>query len=93
MKMQYELGEFNTSNPDVAVEISLYATLLSLLVSRDLVDLVIEQADDEIVFPPGRWAATVRSHARLILHELGKYLGYSPPPLLERLLEDVQKIH
>jgi len=33
------------------------------------------------------------SHAQLILHELGEYLGYSPPPLLERLIEDAQKIH
>ena len=49
--------------------------------------------DDEIVFPPERWAATFRSHAQLILHKLGEYLGYSPPPLLERLIEDAQKIH
>jgi hypothetical protein len=56
-------------------------------------DLVTEQGDDEIVFPPERWAATVRSHAQLILQELGAYLGYSPPPLLERLIEDPQKIH
>jgi putative transposase len=33
------------------------------------------------------------SHAQLIFHELGEYLGYSPPPLLERLIEDAQKIH
>ncbi|WP_434530116.1 IS4 family transposase (plasmid) [Haloarcula sp. NS06] len=92
LKTQYELDEFDTSNPDV-VEILLYAALLSLLVSRELLDLVTEQADDEIVFPPERWAATFRSHAQLILHELGEYLGFSPPPLLERLIEDAQKIH
>ncbi|ELY59280.1 transposase (ISH8) [Natronococcus jeotgali DSM 18795] len=67
--------------------------LLSLLVSCDLLDLVTEQADDELVFPPERWSATFRSHAQLILHELGEYLGYSPPPLLERLIEEAQKIH
>jgi putative transposase len=33
------------------VEILLYAALLSLLVSRELLDLGTEQADDEIVFP------------------------------------------
>jgi len=71
----------------------LYTALLSLLVSRDLLDLVTEQADDEIVFPPERWARAFRSNAQLILHELGEYLGYSPPPLLERLIEDAQKIH
>ncbi|MFC4986269.1 IS4 family transposase [Saliphagus infecundisoli] len=92
LKTQYELDEFDTSNP-VVVEILLYAAVLSLLVSRDLLDLVTEEADDEIVFPPERWAATFRSHAQLILHELGEHLGYSPPPLLERLIEDAQKIH
>jgi putative transposase len=92
LKTQYELDEFDTNNPDV-VEILLYAALLSLLVSRELLGLVTEQADDEIVFPPERWAATLRSHAQVILHELGEYLGYSPPPLLERLIEDSQKIH
>ncbi|MFC4440092.1 MULTISPECIES: IS4 family transposase [Natrialbaceae] len=92
LKMQYELDEFDTSKKHV-VEILLYAALLSLLVSRDLLDLVTEQADDDLVFPPERWAATFRSHAQLILHELGEYLGYSPPPLLERLIEDAQKIH
>jgi putative transposase len=92
LKTQYDLDEFDTSNPDV-VEILLYAALLSLLVSCELLDLVTEHDADEIVFPPERWAATFRSHAQLILHELGEYLGYSPPPLLERLIEDAQKIH
>jgi len=92
LKTQYSLDEFSTSKKHV-VEILLYAALLSLLVSRDLLDLVTEQADDELVFPPERWAATFRSHAQLILHELGEHLGYSPPPLLERLMDDAQKIH
>ena len=47
----------------------------------------------ELVFPTERWAATFRSHAQLILHELGEFLGYSPPLLLDRLIEDGQKIH
>jgi putative transposase len=92
LKTQYELDEFDTSDEHV-VKILLYAALLSLLVSRDLLDLVTEQADDELVFPTERWAATFRSHAQLILHELGEFLGYSPPPLLDRLIEDAQKIH
>jgi putative transposase len=33
-----------------------------------------------------------RSHAQLILHDLSQHLGYSPPPLLERIAEDAQKI-
>jgi putative transposase len=92
LKTQYNLDEFDTSDEHV-VKILLYAALLSLLVSRDLLDLVTEQADDELVFPTERWAATFRSHAQLILHELGEFLGYSPPPLLDRLIEDAQKIH
>jgi len=40
------------------VEILLHAALLSLLVSREFLDLVTEQADDEIVFLPERWVAT-----------------------------------
>ena len=50
------MGEFSTSNPDV-VETLLDTVLLSPLVSRDLLDLVTEQADDELVFPLERWAA------------------------------------
>ena len=92
LKTQYELDEFDTSNEHV-VKILLYAALLSLLVSRELLDLVIEQVDDEIVFPPERWACDRKVAAQLLLHELGEYLGYSPPPLLERLTEDAQKIH
>jgi hypothetical protein len=34
-----------------------------------------------------------RSHAQLVLRELREYLAYSPPPLLEQLIEDAQKIH
>ena len=92
LKTQYELDEFDTMKKHV-VEILLYAALLSLLVSRELLDLVTEQADDEIVFPPERWACDRKVAAQLILHELGEYLGYSPPPLLEQLIEDAQKIH
>nr|CAA28524.1 unnamed protein product [Halobacterium salinarum] len=46
LKTQYELDEFDTSDEHV-VRILLYAALLSLLVSRDSLDLVTEQADDE----------------------------------------------
>jgi hypothetical protein len=92
LKTQYGLDEFDTTKKHI-VEILLYAALLSLVVSRDLLNLVIEHAGDGIVFPPERWAATFRSHAQLILRELREYLAYSPPPLLQRLIEDAQKIH
>jgi putative transposase len=64
------------------VEILLYAALLLLLASRVLLDRATELADDEIVFPPERWAATFRSQARFILYELDEYLSYSLPLLL-----------
>jgi len=92
LKTQYRLDEFDTEKPHI-VEILLYAALLSLVVSRELLSLVVEHAEGTAVFPPERWAATFRSHAQLILYELGDYLGYSPPPLLDRLIEDAQKIH
>ena len=57
LKTQYERDRYDTSDPAV-VEILVYAALLSLLVSRDLLGLVTEIADNEIVFPPERWAAT-----------------------------------
>ncbi|SNR67762.1 Transposase DDE domain-containing protein [Halorubrum ezzemoulense] len=76
LKTQYELDEFDTSDEHV-VRILLYAALLSLLVIRDLLDLVTEQADDKLVFPAERWAAAFRSHAHLILHKLGESLNYS----------------
>lgn len=51
LKTLYDLDEFDTSNPAV-VEILLYAAVLTLLVSRELLELVIDHADAEAVFPP-----------------------------------------
>jgi hypothetical protein len=70
-----------------------YAALLTLLAGRELLDLVSEHAADEAVFLSECWAATFRSHAQLILHGLSQYLSYPPPPLIDRMAEDVQKIH
>ena len=92
LKTLYDLGEFNTSNPAV-VQILLYAAVLTLLMSRELLGVVIEHAGDDAVFPPERWAATFRSHTQQILRRLSDYLDYSPPPLLERTAADAQKIH
>jgi len=62
-------------------EILLYTELLSVLVSRDFLNLATAQLDDEIVSPPEPWTAIFPLYAQFILHELGEYLGYSPPPL------------
>jgi len=75
------------------VEILVYAALLTLLAGRELLDLVSEHAAGEAVFLSECWAATFRSHAQLILHGLSQYLSYPPPPLIDRMAEDVQKIH
>ena len=37
--------------------------------------------------------ARARSLAKLILYELRQHLGYSPPPLIEQMGEDTQKMH
>ena len=91
LKTRYALGEFNTTKKHV-IEIFAYAALLTLLVSRELLDSLSGHAADDAVFPSERWAAT-RSHAQLILHELSQYLGYTPPPLIDWMAEDGQKIH
>jgi putative transposase len=74
LKTLYDLDEFDTTNPAV-VEILLYAAVLTLLVSRELLELVIKHADDDAVFPPERWAATFRSHAQQILKRLLRLLA------------------
>ncbi len=61
LETQYEPDEFDTSDSAV-VDIRVYAALSSLLVSRDLLVLVTEITDDEIVFSPERWAATLSNH-------------------------------
>ena len=73
------------------MEILLYAALLSLLVSRDLLDLVSDQADDDIVFPPERWAATFRSLAQLILQEIAAGYGYPRPNLGEIFYQEARQ--
>jgi len=59
LKNRYELDEFDTRKRQI-VEILVDAALLTLLVSRKLLDLVSEYAADEAGFPSERWAATTR---------------------------------
>jgi putative transposase len=87
LKPQYELDEFDTSNPDV-VEILLYVSLLSLLLSRELLIWSPSKPMTTSCFHRNAGRATGVSHAQIILHELGEFIGYSPPPLLKRLIED-----
>ena len=92
LKARHALDELNTRKKHI-VEILVYAALLMLLVSRELLDVVSEHAADEAVFSSERWATTFRSHTRLILHELSQHLGYTPPPLIDRMAERAQRIH
>jgi len=57
LKTRCELDVFDTRDEHV-VRIISYAALLSLLVSRGLLDLVTEQADDKLVFLIERCAAS-----------------------------------
>lgn len=66
------LDKFDTSNPAV-MQILLYAAVLTVLISRELLGLVIDSADDEAVFLPRRGAAILRSHAQRILDRLGTF--------------------
>jgi IS4 transposase len=49
LRSRYKIDEFDTTEKH-EVEIIMYAALLTLLVSRELFDLVSEHAADEAVF-------------------------------------------
>jgi len=70
LKTWYKLDEFDTTKKHI-VDILVHTALLTLITSRTLLDLVTEYAENDAVFPPERWAASFRSHAQLILQELG----------------------
>ena len=92
LRKLYDLDGFDTSNPAV-VQIRLYASVLTLLVSRELLALAIEHADEDAVFPSERRVCDRKVAAQRILKRLSNYLDYSPPPLLDRMAADAQKIH
>jgi len=46
----------------------------------------------KLVFPTRRWAATFGRALAQSQRKLSEFLGFSPPPLLDRLIEDAQKI-
>ena len=67
LRIKLSYREVKTQHEHV-VKILLFAGPLALLLSRDLLDLVTEQTDDEFIFPTERWVASFRSLAQLILH-------------------------
>jgi len=80
LKTQYDLDEFDTSTGPVGSSVS---ALLSLLMSRELLELVTEQAGDERRVSAVRAGFSSTSGARPCSSSTNSaYLGYSPPPLL-----------
>ena len=96
LKSTYNLDQVSTSNP-VAVEVLILMVLISLVVSRVLLDLLREIVDREATLDDGeessripswRWSRVFSRYGGLILQRIAQYLGYDPPEenLLELLL-------
>jgi hypothetical protein len=96
LKSTYNLDQIPTSNP-VAVEALILVALISLVVSRVLLDLLRKIADrdtagkdsdDPLHIPLRRWSRVFSRYGGLILRRIARYLGYDPPEenLLELLL-------
>ena len=90
------LDQVPTSNP-VAVEALILKALISLVVSRVLLDLLRKIADrdtagkdsdDPLHIPLRRWSRVFSRYGGLILRRIARYLGYDPPEenLLDLLL-------
>lgn len=96
LKSTYNLDQVTTSNP-VVVEAMILVALISLVVSRVLLDLLREivdrdaagdNSDDPSRIPPRRWSRVFSRYGGLILRRIAAWLGYDPPEenLLELLL-------
>ena len=96
LKSTYNLDQIPTSNP-VAVEALILVALISLVVSRVLLNLLREMVEREAapekdermsIIPPRRWSRVFSRYGGLILRRIAQYLGYDPPEenLLELLL-------
>ena len=93
LKSTYNLDQVPTSNP-VAVEALILVALISLVVSRVLLNLLREMVDREVALgdndepariPLRRWSRVFSRYGGLILRRIASWLGYDPPE--ERLLE------
>ncbi len=93
LKSQYSLDEFETSKEHI-VKIQIVAALLTLIVSRAILRLLVDHAEergDDCTFPRERWATTFRSYAQLILMELANLYGYPPPNIPELLYQEAKQ--
>lgn len=96
LKSTYNLDQIPTSNP-IAVEALILVALISLVVSRVLLDLLQEIVDRDAMdddseessrIPPRRWSRVFSRYGGLVLRRIAAWLGYDPPEknLLELLL-------
>ena len=96
LKSTCHLDQISMSNP-VAVEALILTPLISLVVSRVLLDLweeivnqdtTGEDSNDSLHIPPRRWSRVFSRYGGLILRRIAAWLGYDPPKenLLELLL-------
>ena len=96
LKSTYDLDQISTSN-SVAVEALILVALISLVVSRVLLNLLREVAkrkatpntdEEPMRIPSRRWSRVLSRYGGLILRRMARYLGYNPPAenLLELLL-------
>jgi IS4 transposase len=80
LKSQYGLGRFQTEKEHI-VRIQVMAALLTLVVSRAILRLFVDHAEemgDDCVFPTERWATTFRSYAQQVLSEIVVSFDYDP---------------
>jgi IS4 transposase len=80
LKSQYGLGRFQTGKEHI-VRIQVTAALLTLVVSRAILRLFVDHAQeqgDECVFPTERWATTFRLYAQQVLAEIVVSFEYDP---------------
>jgi hypothetical protein len=92
LKSQYSLDKFDTSKEHI-VKIQIVAALLTLVVSRAILRLLVDHAEDrdeDCTFPRERWATTFRSYAQLILMELAELYEYPPPNIPELLYQEAK---
>ncbi len=83
LKSRYEFGAFQSEKEHI-VRIQVLAALLTLVVSRALLRVFVDQTSecqDSATFPPERWATDRKVVAQLVLLEIAAGYGYLRPNL------------
>lgn len=93
LKSQYRLDELPSSKPQI-VKVLILASVLTLVVSRVLLGLfreVAEERGEDVIFPPERFARVFESFAPTIADGLSVFLGYEPSDHFELMYTEAQK--